>query len=74
MVATANSLCSLSGVEQARLVRTKQVSPVELLDAVLDRIHALNPVLNAFCTLVEDDARADAQKAEHALIYGASRA
>jgi aspartyl-tRNA(Asn)/glutamyl-tRNA(Gln) amidotransferase subunit A len=71
MLATSSSLCSLSGAEQAQLIKAKEVSPVELLEAVLERIHALNPVLNAFCTLVEDDARADAQKAEAALLAGA---
>jgi aspartyl-tRNA(Asn)/glutamyl-tRNA(Gln) amidotransferase subunit A len=51
MLATSSSLCSLSGAEQAQLIKAKEVSPVELLEAVLERIHALNPVLNAFCTL-----------------------
>src|SRR5258708_33173437 len=70
MLATSSSLCSLSGAEQAQLIKAKDVSPVELLEAVLERIHALNPVLNAFCTLVEEDARADAQKAEAATRAG----
>ncbi|MGI9148728.1 MAG: amidase [Chloroflexota bacterium] len=68
MLATSEALCALSGAEQARLIRTKQVSPVEVVEAVLARIHELNPVLNAFCTLVEDSARADAVRAEQAVI------
>ena len=63
-------MCSLSGAEQARLIRDKQASPVEIVDAVLARIHELNPVLNAFCTLVEDSARAEAVKAEQAVMTG----
>src|SRR5712692_2400718 len=65
-----STICRLSGSEQARLIRAKEISPVEVTDAVLDRIHALNPILNAFCTLVEDQARLDAQEAEAALIRG----
>ncbi len=63
-------ICSLSGAVQARLIRERQLSPVEVVDAVLDRIHALDPVLHAFCTLTEDQARADAQAAEAALMRG----
>ena len=40
-----------------RLIRRRKVSPVEVVDAVLDRIDALNPHLNAFVTLTADQAR-----------------
>ncbi len=70
---TAVDICSLSGTEQARLIRSKQVSPVDVVDAVYNRIHQLNPVLNAFCTLVEDDARAEAKEAEAAVMRGDTR-
>lgn len=61
---TSNDLCALSGTEQPRLIRAREVSPVELVDAVLERIHTLNPVLNAFCTLTEERALLDAKTAE----------
>ena len=67
---TPVEICALSGAEQARLIREKQLSPVELIDAVFTRIHRLNPVLNAFCTLVEEDARAEARRAETAVQRG----
>jgi aspartyl-tRNA(Asn)/glutamyl-tRNA(Gln) amidotransferase subunit A len=51
----------------ARLIRTKKVSPVEVLGAILDRIDKLNPRLNAFVTLTIDQARRDARAAERAL-------
>jgi aspartyl-tRNA(Asn)/glutamyl-tRNA(Gln) amidotransferase subunit A len=70
MLATSSELCALSGTEQARLIRSKEVSPVELLDAVLDRIHALDPILNAFCTLTEEQAKLDAQAAERQIMRG----
>ena len=34
----------------AQLIRTKQVSPVAVIDAVLRRIEALQPRVNAFIT------------------------
>ncbi|HTO13208.1 MAG TPA: amidase [Candidatus Binatia bacterium] len=51
----------------ARLIRTKKVSPVELLTAILDRIDTLNPRLNAFVTLTAEQARREARAAERAL-------
>jgi Asp-tRNA(Asn)/Glu-tRNA(Gln) amidotransferase A subunit family amidase len=43
------------------------VSPVELLDAVFERIAALNPELNAYLRVFEESARAAARRAERAL-------
>ena len=71
MTRSSHDICSLSGAEQARLIRQKALSPVELMDAVMDRIHALEPRLHAFCTLTEDSARAGAKAAEQAVMDGA---
>jgi len=68
----STDLCELSGVEQAKLIRERRISPVELVDVVFERIHQLNPILNAFCTLVEDDARDQARRAETAVAHGES--
>ncbi|MBI1733741.1 MAG: amidase [Candidatus Rokubacteria bacterium] len=62
-----DDLCWLTGAELAALIRKKKVSPVEVVDAVLDRIAALNPRLNAYCTLTADQARTEAKAAERAL-------
>jgi len=70
VITTTTDICKLSGAEQARLIRAKALSPVDVVDAVYTRIHQLNPILNAFCTLVEDQARADARAAEAAVIRG----
>ena len=53
-----------SATELARLVRTRQVSAVELVDAHLARIEALNPALNAYVGLDADGARAAARTLE----------
>jgi len=51
-------------------IARRQVSPVEVLDALLVRIERLNPLLNAYCTLAADQARADARHAEAAVLRG----
>lgn len=59
-----------SASEQARLVRDRAVSPVELVEACLERIEARNPDLNAFVVLRVDRARAEAREAEEAVRRG----
>jgi Asp-tRNA(Asn)/Glu-tRNA(Gln) amidotransferase A subunit family amidase len=61
-----------SATEQALLVREREVSPVELVEAHLTRIEERNPALNAFVILKADDARAQALAAEEALARGDS--
>jgi aspartyl-tRNA(Asn)/glutamyl-tRNA(Gln) amidotransferase subunit A len=51
-------------------IADKQVSPVELTDAVLARAETLQPVLNCFITLVPEQARAAARQAEDAVMQG----
>jgi amidase len=41
----------------AHLVRTKEVKPIELVDAVIDQIEKFNPILNAVITPIYDMAR-----------------
>jgi Asp-tRNA(Asn)/Glu-tRNA(Gln) amidotransferase A subunit family amidase len=43
-------LCYLPATELAMRIRRGEVSPVEVIDAVLARIERLNPVLNAYDT------------------------
>lgn len=50
----------LTASEIARLVRAKELSPVEVLGACMDRVSAINPAINALVTpnpRVEDEAR-----------------
>lgn len=63
-------LCFTPATELALLIRNRQLSPVELVDAVLARIDALNPKLNAFLTVDADGARAAAHAAEAAVLRG----
>jgi len=50
--------------ELARLVATKAVSPVEIVNAHLDRIAALDGTLKAYITVMTDSARSAARNAE----------
>lgn len=54
----------------AELVRRKDVSPVEIMQAHLDRIAAVDPQVNAIVTIA-DSAMADARAAEAAVMAGA---
>lgn len=53
----------------AALIRTKEVSPVEVVQAHLDRIAAVNPKINAIVTLA-DGALNAAKAAEAAVLAG----
>lgn len=59
-----------SALEIAALVRDKALSPVEVTEALLARIDALNPRLNAFCLVSTEVARAAAKEAEIAVMKG----
>lgn len=50
--------------ELQALYRSRRVSPVEVMDAVLERQERLEPRLNAFVTVLADPARAEARAAE----------
>ncbi len=52
------------------LIRTRKLSPVELVDAHLKQIEKENPRLNAFVRLLGDEARAAAQAASDAIGKG----
>jgi aspartyl-tRNA(Asn)/glutamyl-tRNA(Gln) amidotransferase subunit A len=56
--------------EQARLIASKQVSPVEVVTAHLDRIEALDPKLRAFITVMRDGALETARAAEAQVLSG----
>ncbi len=66
-------LTELSIEEAAALFDAGKLSPVELTQAYLQRIHEFNPQLNAFLTLLEDQALAAAHQAEGELRRGERR-
>ena len=63
-------LCFIPAMELARRIRARELSPSDVMDAVLARIETLNPRLNAYCTVAADQARAAASEAEARLVRG----
>lgn len=59
-----------TAVEQAAMIRDREISAVELLDAHLAQIERLNPQLNAIVSLDVERARAGAAQADRALAAG----
>ena len=53
----SDDLAFLDATAQAELVRKKDVQPIELVEAAIDRIEKLNPKLNAVITPMYDIAR-----------------
>jgi len=64
MMRNHRQLSALTLAEAARLVKTRAVSPVELVDACLARIEAVNGRLSAFISVFEREARQVAEAAE----------
>jgi aspartyl-tRNA(Asn)/glutamyl-tRNA(Gln) amidotransferase subunit A len=65
----SNDFVFSDATKLAELVRTRQVSPVEIVQAHLDRISAVDPKINAIVT-VADDALKTAKTAEAAVFSG----
>lgn len=57
----------LSASEAAQGIRNREISPVELVEASLDRINERNGEVNAFITVLADHAREAALTAERSL-------
>ena len=64
------SLTRKSAGELVALVKSREITPVEILDAHLSAIDRINPKLNAIVTLVADQAREAAVKAGDAVMRG----
>ena len=63
-------LLDLSLAEAARRIKRRELSPVELVDATLERIASVNPRLAAYITVFEEQARQVAQAAETMIAAG----
>lgn len=66
----SNELIFSDATRLAELIRTKKVSPVEVVQAHLDRIEAVDPQVNAIVTISES-ARDAARRAEAAVLSSA---
>ncbi len=58
------SLCYLTATQALAKFKSRKLSPVELLDALIDRAERVEPKINAFWDRYFDEARKAAKKAE----------
>jgi aspartyl-tRNA(Asn)/glutamyl-tRNA(Gln) amidotransferase subunit A len=65
-----DDLAFMPATNLAVAIRSKKLSPVEVVEAVLSRIEVLNPRLNAYCTVTAETARAEARASEAAVMRG----
>src|SRR6185312_15188706 len=63
----------LTIAEAARLIETRELSPVDLLDSRLERISRLDSRLNSFIRVLADEARKEARAAEAEIAAGRYR-
>jgi len=70
--AAASSVCFMSAVEMARMIRAKKLSAREALAAHLKQIERVNPKVNAIVTLVPEMAADAAAKADEMQAHKAS--
>jgi amidase len=71
-VSPGRDLTFTSAVELGRLYRVRKISPLEVVQALLDRIDAVNPQVNAIITLARESALWEARRAAAALKRGAT--
>ena len=64
------NLMQFSAVEQARLIRTGEVSASEMVDAAVSAIERMNPRLNAVVLTLFDRARAEAKRVDPSTPFG----
>lgn len=67
---STGELYALSACDIVTGVKAKTFSPVEVVDAVLARMEAIEPEVYAYCLLTAERARSDAKRIERAVLEG----
>ena len=68
-----SDIAFLSAAELASAIESKEVSPVDAVEAYLDRIERIDPKLNSYITVCPDGALSDAKQAEAEIQRGGYR-
>jgi aspartyl-tRNA(Asn)/glutamyl-tRNA(Gln) amidotransferase subunit A len=63
-MAASGEICQMDTARLAGRIAAKELSPAEVVDAVLDRLERLDPTLHMFTTVVPDQARQGAKRIE----------
>jgi hypothetical protein len=67
---SGSGLAALSACTLVELVRTRRVSPVDIIDDLLARLDVVEPKLNAFVVVDRDSSKKAARAAETAVMRG----
>ncbi len=67
---TDNAICRMDAVTLAKRIKAKELSAIEVTEAVLRRMDVLEPHLHAFCTPTPDVARAAAKAVDAQIAKG----
>ena len=68
-----SDIAFLSATDLASAIESKQVSPVEAVEAYLERIERIDPKVNSYITVCADEARREARQAEAEIQRGEYR-
>ena len=60
-----HSILELNISQLSELIKIREISPVELTQFYLDRIHQFNHLINAYLTICDEHALAQAKQAEN---------
>lgn len=63
-------ICRMTALQLRKAIKSKILSPVEVVNTVLERISRINPKINAYCTLVPEQALTEAKEAEVKVMKG----
>lgn len=66
----ATEICYTPATDLARMIRSRDISPREVMRVVMERIERINPKIKAYCTVASDQAFRDAEDAERAVMNG----
>ncbi|MCA0172083.1 amidase family protein [Bacillus sp. RAR_GA_16] len=61
-------ITNLTAQSMAKKIKAKELSPVDVVQSHLDQIKRVNPKLNLFITVFEEEALKDAKVAEEELM------
>lgn len=70
VLSTADDIGRIDAVTLAEQIRSKALSPVEVVDAALERMDRVESAIHAFCTPTPDLARSQAKRVERELLAG----
>ena len=73
MKSSSFNILNLTIKDLSQLISSGNISPIDLVEATLERISTLNPKLNAFITILEKSARKDAKNADSLIKEGKYR-